>query len=223
MRSPDFERFEAAAFVGRRNSRSVVLSGESAGAACSVRLTVKVDPAPCRLSTVMSPFISCASRRTIERPSPVPPKRRVVEESACANGWNRRARCSSESPMPVSLTAIVTFVIPWPSGSVPACSVIRPRSVNLIALPSRLNSTCRTFLLGRIARAFGGFLGSGERCLAALERGDVAIKAEHAAVAQRAEIEFDELSGCGPLLITRAARPEHAARHFRHGAFDILG
>ena len=31
----------------------------------------------------------------MERPSPVPPKRRVVDESACANGWNSRARCSS--------------------------------------------------------------------------------------------------------------------------------
>ena len=45
---------------------------------------------------------AAARRRTIERPRPVPPKRRVVEESACANGWNRRARCSSSSPMPVS-------------------------------------------------------------------------------------------------------------------------
>src|SRR6185369_7288918 len=80
----------------------------------------------------------------------------------------------------------------------------------------------RTLLLGRIARALGGFLGAGERFLAALERGDVAIQTEHAAVAQRTEIEFDELSGRGPLLIARAAGPEHAARHFRHGAFDIL-
>jgi hypothetical protein len=72
--------------------------------------TVKVEPTPCVLSTVMSPFISCARRRTIERPSPVPPKRRVVDESACAKGWNRRARCSSESPMPVSATEMTTSV-----------------------------------------------------------------------------------------------------------------
>ena len=39
-------------------------------------------------------------------------------------------------------------------------------------------------LLGGIARAFGGFLGGGERLLAGLERRDVAIDAEHAAVAQ---------------------------------------
>ena len=36
--------------------------------------------------------ISWASRRTIERPRPVPPKRRVVELSACINGSNKRAR-----------------------------------------------------------------------------------------------------------------------------------
>ena len=83
--------------------RSVVLSGESAGAACSVSVTVKVEPVPGLLSAVMSPSISCASRRTIERPSPVPPKRRVVERSACANGWNSRARCSASKPMPVSV------------------------------------------------------------------------------------------------------------------------
>ena len=80
------------------------LSGESAGAACSISVTVNVDPTPGLLSTVTSPCISSASRRTIDRPRPVPPNRRVVEESACANGWNRRARCSSSSPMPVSAT-----------------------------------------------------------------------------------------------------------------------
>jgi hypothetical protein len=38
-------------------------------------------------------------------PSPVPPKRRVVEGSACANDWNRFARASGEMPMPVSRTS----------------------------------------------------------------------------------------------------------------------
>ena len=54
----------------------------------------------------------------MERPRPVPPNRRVVEESACANGWNSRARCSSLKPMPVSRTASVTRVAPSPSGAV---------------------------------------------------------------------------------------------------------
>ena len=107
-----FWRRTATAFAVRGIVRSVVLSGESAGAACSVNVTVKVEPAFGWLSTAMSPFISCARRRTIERPSPVPPKRRVVDESACAKGWNRRARCSSVRPMPVSVTAIVTLVLP---------------------------------------------------------------------------------------------------------------
>ena len=82
--------------------RSKAASGESAGAASSVSVTVKVEPLPGVLSTVTSPSIRCASRRTMERPRPVPPNCRVVEESACANGWNSRARCSSLEPMPVS-------------------------------------------------------------------------------------------------------------------------
>ena len=93
-------------------------SGESAGAAFSVSVTVKVEPLPGVLSMSTVPSISSVSRRTIERPSPVPPNFRVVEESACANGWNRRARCSSLSPMPVSRTASVTRVAPSPSGCV---------------------------------------------------------------------------------------------------------
>ena len=83
--------------------------GESAGAARSASVTVKVEPLPGTLSTVTLPPISSASRRTIERPRPVPPKRRVVEESACANGWNSRRRCSSLRPMPVSVTDSVTL------------------------------------------------------------------------------------------------------------------
>ncbi len=44
-----------------------------AGAASRTKVTVKVEPSPGALSTATSPPISCASRRTIERPSPVPP------------------------------------------------------------------------------------------------------------------------------------------------------
>jgi len=46
--------------------------------------------------------MASARRRTMDRPRPVPPKRRVVELSACTNGWNSRLRCSSVRPMPVS-------------------------------------------------------------------------------------------------------------------------
>jgi len=49
------------------------------------------------------PPISVASSRQIDRPRPLPPKRRVVELSACVNGWNSVARSSALTPMPVSL------------------------------------------------------------------------------------------------------------------------
>ena len=39
------------------------------------------------------------------RPRPVPPKRRVVEESAWENGSNSRRAVSGAMPMPVSLTS----------------------------------------------------------------------------------------------------------------------
>ena len=52
---------------------------------------VKVLPRPGSVLTVMSPPRSRASRRLIVRPSPVPPNLRVVEASACVNGWNSLA------------------------------------------------------------------------------------------------------------------------------------
>ena len=43
-------------------------------------------PRPGSLSTPTAPSISVASSRQIDRPSPLPPKRRVVDWSACVNG-----------------------------------------------------------------------------------------------------------------------------------------
>ena len=53
----------------------------------------------------MSPPSSFASRLLIVSPSPVPPNRRVVESSACVNGWNSLPICSGVMPMPVSMTS----------------------------------------------------------------------------------------------------------------------
>ncbi len=58
------------------------------------------------LSRPTSPPIKVASSRQIDRPSPLPPKRRVVELSACVNGWNSVARSSALTPMPVSLISM---------------------------------------------------------------------------------------------------------------------
>ncbi|MCO5612280.1 hypothetical protein L7F22_066545 [Adiantum nelumboides] len=52
------------------------------------RVSVKVVPSPCRLSTAIAPPSISAKARVIARPSPVPPKRRVVEASA----WVKRSK-----------------------------------------------------------------------------------------------------------------------------------
>ena len=49
-----------------------------------------------------------ASWWQMARPSPVPPKRRVMSDSTCSNGVNRRSCLSSAMPMPVSLTAMAS-------------------------------------------------------------------------------------------------------------------
>ena len=105
---------------------------------------MKVAPEPGRLLTVTSPSMSSASCLTIERPRPLPPKRRVIELSTCENGLNRRCCCSLEMPMPVSVTASTTRAMPPSTGSALARSMTPPRSVNFSALDSRLKMTWRT-------------------------------------------------------------------------------
>ncbi|MNG40773.1 hypothetical protein D3C84_1295380 [compost metagenome] len=52
---------------------------------------VKILPLPGVLATVISPSISVARRLQMARPRPLPPKRRVVEDSAWVKGLNRLA------------------------------------------------------------------------------------------------------------------------------------
>ena len=47
-----------------------------------------VVPAPGSLSSQSRPSISSTRRRQMVRPRPVPPCLRVVDMSACVNGWN---------------------------------------------------------------------------------------------------------------------------------------
>jgi hypothetical protein len=47
--------------------------------------------------------MASTSGAQMARPRPVPPKRRVVDASACENGSNRRSWSSGAMPMPVSL------------------------------------------------------------------------------------------------------------------------
>ena len=100
-------------------------------------------PTPNSLLRLTSPPIRSTSWRTMDRPSPVPPKRRVVEASACVKGVNRRASTSGLMPMPVSRTTNCTSMRPSSRGAHSTVSCTPPRSVNLTALPSRLTRICR--------------------------------------------------------------------------------
>ncbi len=96
----------------------------------------KVVPCPNSLVATMSPPIARAKPRLIVSPSPVPPKRRVVEASAWTKGSKIDSSLSAGMPMPLSLTSIR-----YSAGSAASRrSTTRtlPRSVNLIALPTRL-------------------------------------------------------------------------------------
>ena len=62
-------------------------------------------PRPSSLSTRIWPCISSTSWAQIASPRPVPPKRRVVESSACTNDSNTALRRSAGMPMPVSATS----------------------------------------------------------------------------------------------------------------------
>jgi hypothetical protein len=52
------------------------------------------DPCPGVLTTPISPPISSVSCFEIDKPSPVPPNRRVMEPSAWVNFWKSRP-CTS--------------------------------------------------------------------------------------------------------------------------------
>jgi hypothetical protein len=105
------------------------------------------EPAPSALLTSIVPPIRSTMRLQIARPSPVPPKRRRVDSSACVNGVNSSASVSGVMPMPLSVTRSVRR-----GGVVGVNSTrtaTRPRpcvlaAENLIALPIRLVSTWRS-------------------------------------------------------------------------------
>ena len=68
------------------------------------------------------------------RPRPVPPYLRVVDMSACVNGWNSFAACSCVMPMPVSRTVNLSCTFSPVRSSSSMSTPISPRSVNLTAL-----------------------------------------------------------------------------------------
>jgi hypothetical protein len=114
---------------------------------CSGTLNQNVLPRPASLTRPISPPSTLTSSRLMARPSPVPPKRRVVLASAWVNGSNRPACCSSSIPMPVSDTSNRTGTVPGaklPPAAGDAVTVTCPLGVNFTALPARLSSTWRS-------------------------------------------------------------------------------
>src|SRR5262245_29533492 len=65
---------------------------------------VNVEPLPGELSTATSPPSMVQKYLVMASPSPVPPKRLVVEASAWLHAANRRPSCSCLMPTPVSDT-----------------------------------------------------------------------------------------------------------------------
>ena len=76
-------------------------------------------------------------RLAIASPSPVPPFFFVIDELACWNSSKIFACSASAMPGPVSRTATVNEPL-----AAKALIATSPVSVNLIALPTRLSSTC---------------------------------------------------------------------------------
>src|SRR5262245_27629866 len=75
-----------------------------------------------------------ASLREMARPSPVPPYRRAVRESAWVKSWKSFACCSAVMPIPLSATASSTHS--RPSATLRTRSATSPSFVNLPALLS---------------------------------------------------------------------------------------
>ena len=64
-----------------------------------------VDPTSTLESTPMVPPSNLTNCREIDKPKPVPPKRRVEELSTCWKGTNSVSVAVGDRPMPVSLIA----------------------------------------------------------------------------------------------------------------------
>ena len=96
--------------------------------------TVKAEPFPSVLSTLIVPPIIWVSSRQIARPKPVPPNLRVAELSAWVNFSNRLGSFSGAMPTPVSVTTMRRA----PEAATSMRPETAPCEVNFTALDSRL-------------------------------------------------------------------------------------
>jgi len=102
-------------------------------------VNAKVLPWPGTLSTLIPPPIKATRREAMVRPRPVPSYLRVVKVSPCSNARKIRSCFSGGMPMPVSVTAKRSRPSPSGAGSaaLSTSNTTSPRSVNLMALPTR--------------------------------------------------------------------------------------
>ena len=91
-------------------------------------------------------LISSSSLEVIARPSPVPPNRRVIDESTCVKGVNSLDSLSPGIPSPESFTEkVISDVLVALSFLFNLTSMwIPPSSVNLMAFPTKLTRICLT-------------------------------------------------------------------------------
>ncbi|MNN31324.1 hypothetical protein D3C81_1450110 [compost metagenome] len=123
---------------GRRTLRRSLAGSAAWRAGNKGSMTWNTLPCGTLASAQMRPCIRVTSCLLMVVPRPVPPKRRVVEASACTKGSKMASRRSAAIPMPLSRTSKCS----WPP-SRRAARLTPPLAVNLMALSSRLPSTCR--------------------------------------------------------------------------------
>ncbi|MNE83209.1 hypothetical protein D3C80_1800040 [compost metagenome] len=107
-----------------------------------LRLIQNSEPSPELLSTPISPPMCSIRRLEITSPSPVPPACRDSELSAWVKAWNSPRTSLLLRPMPVSLTLMRSCACSSSSSSTMARTEMLPSWVNLMALLTRLVSTC---------------------------------------------------------------------------------
>ena len=143
---------------GRTGCDSTSSSAGSArsarSSAASGRATVKQLPTPGALRTAIVPPSPSTSRLQMLSPSPVPPYLRVVDGSAWTNGRNSRPSSAGVIPHPWSSTSTTSRGRGGSGSTRTRTSTARPGSVNLTALSSRFNSTCRN-RVGSVVTARG--------------------------------------------------------------------
>ncbi len=130
-------------------------AGISTAQASSGRVNSNTEPWPGTDAQRSSPPIARASSREIVSPSPAPSRRARGSSArpACSNGAKMRSSWSAGMPSPVSLTAKRSSVPARMSSTDETSTSTLPWSVNLIALPTRLCSTCWMREASPIARA----------------------------------------------------------------------